>query len=90
MTTRPASGGSVTREEALAHAASVVGATDLPVSANLENGFADDPAGVADTLRLALDAVRLALPVAVTTISSAPTPHGSRSRATAPAGTWLP
>ena len=48
--------GSVTREEVLGHAASIVGATDLPVSADLENAFADDPAGVADTIRLALDA----------------------------------
>ena len=48
--------GSVTREEAIAHSASIVGATDLPVSADLENGFADDPAGVADTVRLALEA----------------------------------
>ncbi len=47
--------GSVTREEALAHAASIVGATELPVSADLENGFADDPPGVAATLRLALE-----------------------------------
>jgi 2-methylisocitrate lyase-like PEP mutase family enzyme len=48
--------GSVTRDEALAHAASIVSASDLPVSADLENGFADDPADVADTIRLALDA----------------------------------
>jgi 2-methylisocitrate lyase-like PEP mutase family enzyme len=48
--------GSVTRAEALAHAASIVAATDLPVSADLENAFADDPAGVADTIGLALDA----------------------------------
>jgi 2-methylisocitrate lyase-like PEP mutase family enzyme len=48
--------GSVTRDEALAHAASIAAATDLPVSADLENGFADDPAGVADTLRLAHEA----------------------------------
>jgi 2-methylisocitrate lyase-like PEP mutase family enzyme len=47
--------GSVTRDEALEHAASIVAATDLPVSADLENGFADDPAGVAETVRLALD-----------------------------------
>jgi 2-methylisocitrate lyase-like PEP mutase family enzyme len=47
--------GSVTREQALAHAAALVSATDLPVSADLENGFADDPAGVAETVRLALD-----------------------------------
>jgi 2-methylisocitrate lyase-like PEP mutase family enzyme len=48
--------GSVTRSEALDHAAAIVAATELPVSADLENGFADDPAGVADTLRLALGA----------------------------------
>jgi 2-methylisocitrate lyase-like PEP mutase family enzyme len=46
--------GSVTREEALAHAASIVAATDLPVSADLESGFGDDPDDVAHTLRLAL------------------------------------
>ena len=46
--------GSVSREEALAHAASIVAATDRPVSADLENCFADDPAGVATTVRLAM------------------------------------
>lgn len=45
--------GGVTRGEALDHARSIVAATDLPVSADLENGFADDPAGVAETVRLA-------------------------------------
>jgi 2-methylisocitrate lyase-like PEP mutase family enzyme len=48
--------GSVTAEEALASARGIVEATDLPVSADLENGFADDPDGVAETLRLALAA----------------------------------
>ena len=48
--------GSLTRDEALAHAAAIVAATSLPVSADLENGFADDPAGVADTVRGALAA----------------------------------
>src|SRR3954451_12947497 len=48
--------GSVTREEALAHAATIVTATPLPVSADLENGFADEPEGVAQTVRLAIDA----------------------------------
>ncbi len=48
--------GSVTRDEALEHAAAIVAATDLPVSADLENGFADEPAGVGETMRLALDA----------------------------------
>jgi 2-methylisocitrate lyase-like PEP mutase family enzyme len=47
--------GSVSREEALAHAATIVAATDRPVSADLENCFADDPAGVATTVRLAID-----------------------------------
>jgi 2-methylisocitrate lyase-like PEP mutase family enzyme len=42
--------GAVTRDEALAHAASLSGNTDLPVSADLENGFADDPEAVADTI----------------------------------------
>ena len=47
--------GSVTLDEALAHAASIVAATDLPVSADLENCFADDPDGVAHTVRLAVE-----------------------------------
>jgi 2-methylisocitrate lyase-like PEP mutase family enzyme len=50
------SDGSVTRDEAIAHSADIVAATDLPVSADLENCFADDPAGVAETIRLALGA----------------------------------
>jgi len=45
--------GSVTRDEALAHATAMAAATDLPVSADLENAFADDPDGVAETIRLA-------------------------------------
>lgn len=45
--------GSVTRDEALAHSADIAAATALPVSADLEHGFADDPAGVAETVRLA-------------------------------------
>ena len=48
--------GSVSRSEALDHAAGIVAATELPVSADLESGFADDPAGVAETVRLALEA----------------------------------
>ena len=42
--------GSLGRDATLAHAAVLVGATDLPVSADLESGFADDPAGVAATV----------------------------------------
>jgi 2-methylisocitrate lyase-like PEP mutase family enzyme len=47
--------GSVSRDEALTHAASIVVATDRPVSADLENCFADNPAGVATTVGLALE-----------------------------------
>jgi 2-methylisocitrate lyase-like PEP mutase family enzyme len=46
--------GQVTREEALQHARDVVAATDLPVSADLEKGFADSPGEAAETYRLAL------------------------------------
>jgi 2-methylisocitrate lyase-like PEP mutase family enzyme len=46
----------VQREEAIEHAATIVAATELPVSADLENLFADEPAGAADTIRLAIGA----------------------------------
>jgi 2-methylisocitrate lyase-like PEP mutase family enzyme len=45
--------GSVTRAEALDHARTIVGAADLPVAADLENCFGDDPGTVAETIRLA-------------------------------------
>jgi 2-methylisocitrate lyase-like PEP mutase family enzyme len=48
--------GRVTPDEAFAHAASIAEATDLPVNADLENGFADDPAGVARTVERAIEA----------------------------------
>jgi 2-methylisocitrate lyase-like PEP mutase family enzyme len=48
--------GMVSRDEAIAHAAQIVDAVDVPVSADLENCFADDPAGVAETVRLAVEA----------------------------------
>jgi 2-methylisocitrate lyase-like PEP mutase family enzyme len=47
--------GSVTRDEALAHASTIVEATELPVSADLENGFADEPDDVATTIALAAE-----------------------------------
>ena len=43
----------VSRDEMLAHAAALAGATSLPVSADLENGFGDDPETVAETIHLA-------------------------------------
>jgi 2-methylisocitrate lyase-like PEP mutase family enzyme len=45
----------VSREEALAHAAAIVSAVDLPVSADLENGFSDRAEDVADTVRAAVE-----------------------------------
>jgi 2-methylisocitrate lyase-like PEP mutase family enzyme len=45
--------GRLTRDEALAHARLIAGATDLPVSADLEKGFGDAPEVVAETIRLA-------------------------------------
>lgn len=48
--------GGLTRDEALAHARLIVGATDLPVSADLENGFGDAPEAVGETIRLAAEA----------------------------------
>lgn len=47
--------GSVSREEALAHAADLIAATDLPVSGDFENGFGDSPDTVAETVRLAAE-----------------------------------
>lgn len=43
----------VTRDEAIAHAAEIVAATPLPVTADLEGGYGDDPEDVALTVRMA-------------------------------------
>jgi len=43
----------VSREECLANAHSIAQATDLPVSADLENGYGDDPETCAETILLA-------------------------------------
>jgi 2-methylisocitrate lyase-like PEP mutase family enzyme len=45
--------GSVSRGDALAHAALIAAATELPVSADLENGYARDIEAVAETYRSA-------------------------------------
>ena len=47
--------GHVTRDEALEHAQALVEAVDVPVSADLENGFCVDPADVAETVASAID-----------------------------------
>lgn len=45
--------GAVSRAEALDHCRQMAAATDLPVSADLENCFAHDPEGVGETVRAA-------------------------------------
>jgi 2-methylisocitrate lyase-like PEP mutase family enzyme len=48
--------GAVTRDETLAHGGALVAAVQVPVSADLTNGFADDPEGVALTITGAIAA----------------------------------
>jgi 2-methylisocitrate lyase-like PEP mutase family enzyme len=48
-------GGTVTRDEALSHAADIVAATSLPVSGDFENGFGDAPEVCAETVKLAAE-----------------------------------
>ncbi len=43
----------ISRERTMAHVADIASATDLPVSADLVNGFGDDPETAAETIRLA-------------------------------------
>jgi len=42
--------GAQNRDDVLAHLRELVEATDIPVNADFENGFADDPSGVADSV----------------------------------------
>jgi 2-methylisocitrate lyase-like PEP mutase family enzyme len=46
----------IDRDEMMAHVSAIASATDLPVSADLENGYGDDPDTVAQTIKLAADA----------------------------------
>src|SRR5262249_47764322 len=50
---KPDAQGALSREETLANASAIVAATSLPVSADLENGFGDDPDSCAQTIVLA-------------------------------------
>jgi 2-methylisocitrate lyase-like PEP mutase family enzyme len=50
---RPDNG--VARDVVLAHLAEMVAATDVPINADFESGFAADPAAVAESVRLAVD-----------------------------------
>ena len=48
-------GGTLTRDEALAHASDLVAAVNVPVQGDFENGFGDDPDTCAQTVRLAAE-----------------------------------
>ena len=52
----------ISRVQMLAHAAEIVAATPLPVSADLENGYGDAPEGAGETIRLAAAAGLLLTP----------------------------
>ena len=43
----------IDRDKMMTHVTEIASATDLPVSADLENGFGDSPETVAETIRLA-------------------------------------
>jgi 2-methylisocitrate lyase-like PEP mutase family enzyme len=47
--------GTTPRATLLEHLRVIVGATDLPVNADFESGFADSPGGVAESVRMAID-----------------------------------
>ncbi len=49
-------GGTITRDEALSHAADLVASVSVPVSGDFENGFGDAPETCAQTVRLAAEA----------------------------------
>jgi 2-methylisocitrate lyase-like PEP mutase family enzyme len=53
---RPDGAGAVSRDEVLANCRAIAGATDLPVNADLENGYAHEPRAAAEMIRLAAEA----------------------------------
>ena len=48
--------GNISREESIAHAAAIVSATSIPVSADCENGYGHSPEATAETVRQAISA----------------------------------
>ena len=85
----------VSRAEALANARDIVAATDLPVSADLEDGYGADPEACATTIRLAADAGLCGCTIEDTTADPAAPIHGfdiavARVRAAAAAARAAP
>lgn len=87
-------GGTVSRDEALAHAQSLVAAVTVPVSGDFENGFGDDPDTCAETVRLSAEAGLAGISIEDTRFpGAAPYPRGlatERIRAAAAAARALP
>src|ERR1043166_4149467 len=48
--------GAVPRDAVIDHLRTLVAATDVPINADFESGYADDPAGVAESVRLCVEA----------------------------------
>ena len=87
----------VSREIVLAHLREIVGATDVPVNADFEGGFADAPDGVAESVTLAVatgvaglsiedfdrrQEVRSTTSISRSTASAPPAPRSTRRAAT--------
>src|SRR5256886_16946965 len=70
---RGLSDGAVKRDEMLAHLRELVEATDIPVNADFENGYAHDPKDVAESVQLCV-----ATSVAGLSIEAAPDRQGRR------------
>ena len=78
----------LTRDAMLAAVRAIVAAVTVPVSADLEAGYADEPAGVAETVRLALDAGAVGVNLEDGRVDGSLTPiaeHAARIRAAADA-----
>lgn len=86
--------GHVARDEALAHAQTLVSAVNVPVSGDFENGFGEAPDTVADTVRLSFEAGLAGISIEDTALpNDAPYDRGlatERIRAAAAAARALP
>jgi 2-methylisocitrate lyase-like PEP mutase family enzyme len=63
--------GAVPREQVLAHLRELAAATDVPVNADFQNGYAHEPDGVAESVRLAIETGIAGLSIEDSTADSA-------------------
>src|ERR1700734_146996 len=66
--------GRMSRDRVLDHLTELVEATDLPINADFENGFSPDASGVADSVRLAVEAGLAGRPSEGSTGAATPPP----------------